>query len=190
MGRSAEGSDNPALAAQHRGRESSGISTPLSRSIQVLRGVGPGLDPGAGLSSQKPAGSGAQELCQEPCAPTMCLGCRIGTAGDKHWLEWSFPLQGRVPQARHTSHRCRYLFWAKKKKKNVTGSGWDFFFPATHKEPANHHERHRSIRWSPGCPDPWLALETPPQHGVPPPTLGRGTAVVFRGLTLVLGPFC
>lgn len=116
MGRSAEGSDNPALAAQHRGRESSGISTPLSRSIQVLRGVGPGLDPGAGLSSQKPAGSGAQELCQGPCAPTMCLGCRIGTAGDKHWLEWSFPLQGRVPQARHTSHRCRYLFWAKKKK--------------------------------------------------------------------------
>lgn len=75
VGWSAKGADNPAVAAQGRGLGSSGISIPLSRSIQVLRGVCTGLDPSAGLASQKPEGHGAQGLCREPCIPTTCLGC-------------------------------------------------------------------------------------------------------------------
>lgn len=100
MGRSAEGSDNPALAAQRRGWESSGISTPLSRSIQVLRGVCPGLDPGAGLASQKPAVSGAQELCQEPCAPTMCFGVSNMNCGGQALVRMEFPASGESPSSK------------------------------------------------------------------------------------------
>lgn len=108
--------------------------------------------------------------------------------GGQALVRMEFPASGESPSSKAYIPPLP-VFILGKKKKNVTGSGWDFFFPATHKEPANHHERHRSIRWSPGCPDPWLALETPPQHGVPPPLWGGGLLSFSAASLLYWAPF-
>lgn len=109
MGWRAEGADNRATAAQGGGLGSGGTSIPRSRFIQVLRGVCTGLDPSAWAASQKPATYGAQGRCGEPHAPTMCWGVDCEPPPPREG-EAPVRLEGRVPQARHTSHRRGYLF--------------------------------------------------------------------------------